>query len=159
MTGPDAAILAAIISGGVAFLAIVGSVTITGLNLRHQRKIEDERRQHERRMRLLDSGLKAAVDFLAAADRTTDARQAMDTAAISLQGAKSSSDQQTYDRFRLAWEEARDRSTAATRDAWDAYAALRLLVPAAARRARRYLDFCIKADAHEQQEEETPRQP
>jgi signal transduction histidine kinase len=54
MTGPDAAILAAIISAVVAFLAIVGSVTTTWLNLRDQRKAEDKRREHERHMRCLN---------------------------------------------------------------------------------------------------------
>ena len=148
MTGPDAAILAAIISAAVAFLAIVGSVTTTWLNLRHQRKTEEQRREHERRMRLLESTLKAAVDFLAAADRTTHTRQGLVMAADTLGNAKQSADQQTYDQLRLAWEAARDSGQAAIADAENAYSALRLLVPAVADQARRYLDLCRKADAH-----------
>jgi len=67
----------AVISGAIALAAIVGTVVTTGLTLRHQRKAEDQRRRHERHMRLLDSGLRAAVDFLAAADRATRTRQAL----------------------------------------------------------------------------------
>jgi hypothetical protein len=98
-------------------------------------------------MRLLESGLQAAVDFLAAADRTTHARQGLDGATISLEGAKSS-DQQTYDHYRVQWEEARESAQAAVAEAENAYAALRMLVPAAADQARRYQDFCIQAVAH-----------
>lgn len=76
----EAAVLAAIITGNVAFLAIVGSIVTTYLTLRHQRNTEDWRREHERHMRLLESGLKGGVDFLAAADRTTRARQRLDVA-------------------------------------------------------------------------------
>lgn len=99
-------------------------------------------------MRLLDSGLRAAVDFLAAAHRTTRARQALDTAHISLDGAKSSSDDKTYQHFRAAAEEARESASAAVADAENAYAAVRMLVPSVTDQARRYLDFCIKANAH-----------
>jgi hypothetical protein len=99
-------------------------------------------------MRLLESALKAGVDFLAAADRTTRARQALHTAANTLGNAKQSSDQQTYDRYREAWEQASERSQAARADAENVYAALRMLVPAVADQARRYLDLCINADAH-----------
>jgi hypothetical protein len=99
-------------------------------------------------MRLLDSGLNAAVDFLAAADRTTRARQALDTANISLDGAKSSTDPKIYGHFRAAVEEARERASAAVVDAEDAYAAVRTLIPSGADQARRYLDFCIQAVAH-----------
>src|SRR6266568_3170062 len=75
----DPTVLAAEITGAVAFAAIVGTTATTWLTLRHQRNAEDQRHRHERHMRLLDSGLNAAVDFLAAADRTTRARQALDT--------------------------------------------------------------------------------
>jgi hypothetical protein len=120
----------------------------TWLTLRHQRNAEDQRRRHERYMRLLDSGLNAAVDFLAAADRTTRARQALDTANISLDGAKSSADEKTYEHFRAAVEEARESASAAVADAENAYAAVRTLIPSGADQARRYLDFCIQAVAH-----------
>jgi hypothetical protein len=146
VTGADAAILAAIISGSVALLAVAGSVITTWLSLRNQRKAEDGRRDHERDMRLLDLALKAAIDFLAAADQVTGARFALHAAEISLDGASSVSDQQSYDEFRQAWMEARDQSIAAVRDARDAYAALRLLVPATARPGGRYLDLCLQAD-------------
>jgi hypothetical protein len=144
----DPAVLAAEITGAVALAAVVGSTATTWLTLRHQRNAEDQRRQHERHMRLLDSGLGAAVDFLAAADRTTRARQALDTANISLHGAKSSGDQKTYEHFRAAVEEARETASAAVADAENAYAAVRILIPSGADQARRYLDFCIQADAH-----------
>jgi hypothetical protein len=85
----QAAVLAAVITGAVALVAIVGTLVTTWLTLRHQRNAEDKRRRHERHMHLLDSGLSAAVDFLAAADRTTHARQALNTASISLDGVKS----------------------------------------------------------------------
>lgn len=137
----------AVISGAVASLAIVSTVVATGLTLRHQRKAEDQRRRHERHMRLLESGLRAAVDFLAAADRTTHARQVVDTATISLDRAKSS-DEQVYQRFRANLEEAKEQSYAAVADAESAYAAVRMLVPSATDQARRYLDFCISANAH-----------
>lgn len=141
-------VLAAVITGGVAALAIVGAVITTWLTLRHQRKAEDQRRRHERHMRLLDSGLKAAVDFLAAADRTTRARQALDSAQISLDNSKSSASQQLNDRFRAVWEEARESASAAIADAENAYAAVRALIPSGADQARSYLEFCIKADAN-----------
>ena len=131
--------LAAVITGGVAALAIVGAVITTWLTLRHQRKAEDQRRRHERHMRLLDSGLKAAVDFLAAADRTTRARQALDSAQISLDNSKSSSaTQRLIDHFRAVWEEARESASAAIADAENAYAAVRALIPSGADQARRY---------------------
>lgn len=141
------ALWAAVITGGVALVAIVSGVTQTRLNLHHQRKVEDQRRRHERHMRLLDSGVKAAVDFLAAADRTTRARQALDAAQISLDGAKSS-DSQTYQHFWVAFEEARASASAAVTDAENAYASVRMLVPSVADQARRYLDFCINATSY-----------
>jgi len=144
----DPTVLAAEITGAVAFAAIVGTTVTTWLTLRHQRNAEDQRRRHERHMRLLDSGLNAAVDFLAAADRTTRARQALDTATISLDGAKSSGNQKTYEHFRAAFEEARENASAAVADAENAYAAVRTLIPSGADQARRYLDFCIQAVAH-----------
>jgi hypothetical protein len=143
-----AVVVAAVITGAVALAAIVGTAVTTWLTLRHQRKADDKRRQHERHMRLLESGLRAAVDFLAAADRTTRARQALDTAYLSLDNAKSSSDQQIYQRFLTEVEEARERASAAVADAENAYAAIRMLVPSVTDQARFYLDFCIKADAH-----------
>jgi hypothetical protein len=146
--GVRAAVLAAIITGAVALVAIVGTVVTTWLTLRHQRNADEQRRQHERHMRLLESGLRAEVDFLAAADRTTHARQEQDTASISLTGSKPSSDQQTYEHFRAMYEQARERSQAAAADAENAYAAIRLLIPSAAGQARRYLDLCIQAAAH-----------
>ena len=144
----QAAVLSAVITGAVALVAIVGTVVATWLTLRHQRDADDKRRRHERHMHLLESGLNAAVDFLAAADRTTRARQAVDTAAISLTGAKPSSDQQTYERFRLMYEDAKEQSIAAVADAENAYAAVRMLIPSVADQARRYLDICIQANAH-----------
>jgi hypothetical protein len=141
------ALWAAVITGGVALVAIVGGVTQTRLNLHHQRKAEDQRRRHERHMRLLDSGVKAAVDFLAAADRTTRARQALDTAQISLDGAKSS-DSQTYQHFWAVFAEARASASAAVTDAENAYASIRMLVPSVADQARRYLDFCSSATSY-----------
>jgi hypothetical protein len=72
----------------------------------------------------------------------------LDTAATTLGNAKPSSDQQTYDRFREAWEKASEEVQAAVAEAEKAYAALRLLVPAVSDQARRYLDFCLQADAH-----------
>jgi hypothetical protein len=134
-------------TGIIAVVAIVATVATTWLTLRHQRKAEDQRRRHERHMRLLDSGLRAAVDFLAAADRTTRARQALDTATISLEGAKSSGGP-TYEHFRVKWEEAREQSSTAVADAESAYAAVRMLIPSVADQAGRYLDFCIQANAH-----------
>lgn len=142
------AVESASITGAVAFVAIVGSGITTYLTLRHQRQSEEQRRQHERDMRLLESGLKAGVDFLAAADRTARARQHLDVASRSLDGAKSSQDQQIYDRYRNEWEEARDTSVAAFNEAQTAYAALRMLVPAVADEAGRYLGLCMQADAH-----------
>lgn len=84
----DPAVVAAVITGAVAFAAIVATSVTAAITLHHQRKAEDKRREHERHMRLLESALKAAVDFLAAADRTTHARQALDTATISLENAQ-----------------------------------------------------------------------
>jgi hypothetical protein len=144
----DPAIIPAIISGAVASVAIVGSVVTTGLTLRHQRKAEDQRRRHERHLRLLDSGLKAGVDFLAAADRTTRARQDQDSAGRVVGNAKSSADEKMYEHLRTNWEEARAGGSAAIADAESAYAAVRMLVPSAADQARRYLDYCIQADIH-----------
>jgi hypothetical protein len=148
LTVKDPRVLAAVISGAVAFAAIVGAVATTWLTLRHQRKADEQRRQHEQRMRLVDSGLKAAVDFLAAADSTTRARQGLDTASISIQQAKSSADEATYQHILAALKEAQEKASAAIADAESAYAAIRMLIPAAADPARRYLDLCIKADAH-----------
>jgi hypothetical protein len=56
------------------------------------------------------------------------------------------------------YEEARKRSQAAAADAENAYAALRMLIPAVADQARRYLDFCIQATAHPD-ETKVDRQP
>jgi hypothetical protein len=129
-------------------VAIVGGVITTWLNLRHQRKAEDQRRRHERHMRLLDSGLSAAVDFLAATDRTTRARQAVDSARNSLDQSRSSASQQLVDHFRAVWEEARESSSSAVADAENAYAAVRMLVPSVTGQARGYLDLCIAANIH-----------
>jgi hypothetical protein len=104
----DPAVVAAVTSGAVAGAAIVASVVTTGLTLRHQRNAEGQRRRHELQMRLLDSGVKAAVDFLAAANRTSGALQGVDIATRTLSNTKSSSDQQTYDYLRLKLEEARE---------------------------------------------------
>jgi len=138
----------AVINGAIAFAAIAATTGTTWLTLRHQRKAEDQRRRHERHMRLLESGLRAAVDFLAAAERTTRARQELDTANISLDGAKSSADQQTYERFRAKVEEARESAATAVAEAENAYAALRMLVPSVAQPGRRYLDLCTQANSH-----------
>jgi hypothetical protein len=144
----DPAVVGAVITGAVAFMAILGTMVTTGRTLRHQREAEDQRRRHERYMRLLESGLKAAVDFLAAADRTSRARQAVGTATISFDGARSSGNEQTYQRFLAKLEGAREDAYAATADAENAYTAIRLLIPSVASQARRYLDLCGKADAH-----------
>lgn len=144
----DPTVVAAVISGTVAVVAIAGSAVTTGLTLRHQRKAEGQRRRDERHMRLFESGLKAAVDFLAAADRTTRARQGLSAAYISLDGAKSSSDDKTYQHFRAAVERAQESASIAVSDAENAYAALRLLVPSVADQARRYLDYCLSATVH-----------
>ncbi len=144
----QAAVLAAVITGAVAFAAIVGAIVTTWLTLRRQRNAEDQRRRHERHMRLLESGLKAAVDFLAAADRTSRARQSLDVASRTLDNAKSAANEKTYEHYRASFEEARDRASAAIADAENAYTAVRMLIPSATDQARRYLDFCIQADAH-----------
>jgi hypothetical protein len=138
----------AVISGAIAGVAIAGTVVTTWLTLRHQRKAEDQRRRHERHMRLLDSGLRAAVDFLAAADRTTRARRDLDTAYMGLDKVKSSPDQQIYQHFLTKVEEARESASAAAADAENAYAAVRMLIPSVTDQARRYLDFCTQAVAH-----------
>lgn len=144
----DPGVVAAITSGAVAGAAIVGTVVTTGLTLRHQRKADDQRRRHERQTPLLDSGLKAAVDFLAAANRTSGEMQAVDVATRTLSNAKSSSDQQTYEHLRLKFEEVRRQSSAAVVNAHNAYAAVRLLIPSVTDQARRYLDLCLNADVH-----------
>jgi len=138
----------AVISGAIAFAAIAATTGTSWLTLRHQRKAEDQRRRHERHMRLLESGLRAAVDFLAAADRTTRARQELDTANISLDGAKSSGRTDLPEHLRANLEEVQKRASAAVADAENAYAALRMLVPSVAQQGRRYLDLCIQANAH-----------
>jgi hypothetical protein len=143
-----AAVLAAVITGAIALAIAATTAITTWLTLRRQREAENERRLHDRYMRLVESGLRAAVDFLAAADRTTRARQGLDTANISLDQAKSSSDQEVYQRFLAKVEEAREEAFAAVADAEYAYSALRLLIPYVADRARRYLDCCIGANAH-----------
>jgi hypothetical protein len=107
----------------IALAAIAGTTGTTRLTLRHQWKAENRRRRDERHMHLLDSGHRVAVDFLAAGDCTTRARQALDTAHISLDGAKSSSDDKTYQHFGAAVEEARESASAVVADAEDAYAA------------------------------------
>jgi hypothetical protein len=144
----DPQVLAAVITGSVALAAIAGAVVTTWLTLRHQRKADEQRRQHERHMRLVDSGLKAAVDFLASANRTTRARQRLDTASISIQQAESSAHEATYQHILAALKEAQEQASTAIADAESAYAAIRMLIPPAADPARRYLDLCIKADAH-----------
>ncbi len=136
------------ITGAIALAAIVGSVVTTWLTLRHQRQAEDQRRRHERHMRLLESAVMAAVDFLAAADRTSRARQAVGTATISFDGVRSSGNEQTYQLFLAKLEGAREDAYAATADAKNAYAAIRLLIPSVTGQARRYLDLCVEADAH-----------
>ncbi len=143
-----ALVVAAVITGAVAGAAIVGTVVTTWLTLRHQRKAEDKRHQHERHMRLLESGLKAAVDFLAAAGRTSRGRQVLDTANRSLDNAKSSASDQVYEQFRSKQQEAQESAFTATADAENAYAAIRMLIPSVTSQARRYLDLCIQADAH-----------
>jgi hypothetical protein len=99
-------------------------------------------------MRLLDSGLRAACDFLAAVDRTTRARQGLDVASRALDNSKPSGDQKAYQHYLSNYEEAREGSVRAAGEAEDAYATLRLLIPSVADQARRYLDFGITADAH-----------
>jgi hypothetical protein len=134
-----------------AIAAIAGSVVTTGLTLQHQRKAGDQLRRHERHIKLLESGLKAAIDFPAAADRTTHAVQGADTANISLHQSKSLQDEQVYQRFSAELEEARADTFAAVAHADNAHAALRMLIPSAADQARRYLDYCISATAHPDQ--------
>lgn len=144
----DPAVVSAVISGAVGSLAIIGAAITTWATLRHQRRLEGERRGHERSMRLLDSTRTAAVDFLAAADRTARAKQGLSTAYISLDQAKSSQDQQVYRQFRAIVEESRQEATAAAADAENAYSAIRMLIPDVADAARKYLDFCLAAEAH-----------
>jgi hypothetical protein len=144
----DPAIVSAIISGAVALAAVVSSTVFGVVTLHHQRKLEGERQGHERSMRLLDSTLQAAVDFLAAADQTTRARQALDMAQRTLSNAKSSTDQAMYDRFLASHDEARSATSDAIAEAERAYTSLRLLVPAVAESARRYLDLCTQANVH-----------
>jgi hypothetical protein len=150
----DPTVLAAVITGAVAFVAIVGAAVTTWLTLRHQRNADDQRRQHERQMHLVESGLKAAVDFLAAADRTTRAVQALDIASASVSNAKSSSDQQTYDHYRAKFEEAGEQSAAAVADAENAYAAVRILIPSVTSQARHYLDLCKRANVQPDKEKD-----
>jgi hypothetical protein len=138
----------AVISGAVACVAIAGTVVTTWLTLRHQRKADDQRRRHERHMRLLESGLSAAVDFLAAASRTSRTRQGLDMASRALGNTRPTADEKSYERYRTNYEEARDGAAVAVADAESAYAALRLLIPSVAGQARRYLDLCIQADIH-----------
>jgi hypothetical protein len=144
----DPTVLAADITGAVALVIAATTAVTTWLTLRRQGKIEEERRRHDRSMRLLESRLRAAVDFLAAAHRATRARQGLDTANISLDQSKSSSDQQVYQHFLVKVGEAREQAFAAADDAENAYAALRILIPSVADQARRYLDYCISATAH-----------
>jgi hypothetical protein len=149
-----AVIAAAVTSGAVAVAAIVGSTVTTTLTLRHQRNAEDKRRGHERQMHLLDSGLKAAVDFLAAAYRTSRAVQGVDIATRTLSNAKSSADEKTYEYFRVKLEEAREQSYAAVADAENACATVRMLIPSVADQARYYLDLCNKANVHPDEEKD-----
>jgi hypothetical protein len=144
----DPGVVAAITSGAVASAAIVASVITTWLTLRYQRNAEGQRRQHERRLRIFDSGLTAAVDFLEAADRTTHARQGLDSASRAFDNAKSSADEKTFEHFRMNVKEAQELTFAAITDAENAYTALRLLVPSVTDQARRYLDLCVHADIH-----------
>ena len=148
----DPTVLAADITGAVALAIAATTAITTWLTLRGQRNAEGQRRRHERHMRLLESGLTAAVDFLAAADRATRARQGLDTANISLDQSKSRSDQQIYERFLVKAEEAREQVLTAAADAENANAALRLLIPSVADQARRYLDYCLRTTAHPDEE-------
>jgi hypothetical protein len=149
-----AVIAAAVTSGAVAVAAIVGSTVTTWRTLRYQRDAEDQRRRHERQMHLLDSGLKAAADFLAAAGRTSRAAQGLDIARRTLSNAKSSADEKTYEHFRGEWEEAREQYSTAVTDAENAYATVRMLIPSVADEARHYLDLCINANVHPVEEED-----
>jgi hypothetical protein len=72
----------------------------------------------------------------------------LDTASISIQQAKSSADEATYQHILAALKEAQEKASAAIADAESAYAASRMLIPPAADPARCYLNLCIKADAH-----------
>jgi hypothetical protein len=84
----SAALWAAVISGGVAFVAILSGAFTTWRTLCYQRDAEDQRYRRDRQMRLFDSGLTAAVDFLAAADRITRARRALEHAATNARTAR-----------------------------------------------------------------------
>jgi hypothetical protein len=150
----SAALAAAITSGAVAVAAIVASTVTTALTLRHQRNAEEKRRGDERQMHLLDTGIKATIDFLAAADRTSRAVQGVDIATRALSNAKSSADQQTYDDLRAKFEVAREQSYAAVADAENAYATVRMLIPSVTDQARHYLDLCTKANIHPDEEKD-----
>ena len=141
----DPTVLGADIAAGAALLvAGITSVT-TWLNWRGQRNDAAEQRRHERHMRPLESALTAAVDFLAAADRTTRARQGLDVTQRTLSNARSGADQATYDRYLASHDEALRASIDAIAEAQGAYSSLRLLVPAVAQPAHRYLDLCFQA--------------
>ncbi len=144
----DPTVLAADVAAGAALLVAGATSVTTWLTWRGQRKNADQQRRHERHMRLLDSTLTTAVDFLAAADRTARASQGLSTAYISLQGAKSTQDDETYQRFLAMFEESRASVSAAAADAENAYSAIRMLIPDVAYPARKYLDFCLAAEAH-----------
>ncbi len=80
-------------------------------------------------MRIFDSGLTGAVDFLKAADRTAHARQVLDSANRAFDNAKSTPDEKTFEHFRTNVKGAQEHAFAAITDAVNAYTALRLLVP------------------------------
>lgn len=143
MTAP---VIAAIITGTVALLAIASSLATTWLNLCHQRQAEGQRREHERHMRLLDSALMAGVEFLVRADETTRAQQALQMATSSLQGAKSQGNEEFYKQTLASYTEIRQKAIAAWTRSETAYAAVRMLIPSASDQARQYLDLCEKAD-------------
>jgi hypothetical protein len=76
----------------------------------------------------------------------------MSSAYLSLDSAKSSQDSKTYQRFQAVVEHTQEGAAVAVTDAESAYSALRLLIPAVADQARQYLDLCIRANVHPDEE-------
>ncbi len=144
----DPTVLGADIAAGAAVLVAGITAVTTWLNWRGQRNDANQQRRHERSMRLLDSTLTAAVEFLAAADRTARAQQGLSAAYISLDSAKSGSDEQVYQHYLAIVEESREAARGAAADAENAYSAIRMLSPDVADPAHRYLDFCLRANIH-----------
>lgn len=109
---------------------------------------ERGRRGHERKMRLLDTSMQAAVAFLSAAELTTRGAQSRDHALLVLDGNRRPDNEDGYRNAREDLMKVQEKFYDSNEAAERALTTLNLLAPTVGETANAYLAACREAEAH-----------